>query len=54
MGFFFCSFLNRLKQELIKLILIMSLENDCYWYIISTTSLQEFAQETLPIFQGQF
>ena len=27
MGFLFCSFLNRLKQELIKLILIMLLEN---------------------------
>jgi len=26
----------------------------CYRYIISTSSLQEFAQETLPLFQGHF
>jgi len=55
MGFFFCSFFKQIETRTNTTDLnYMSLENNCYRYIISTASLQASAQEILPNFQGQF
>lgn len=55
MEFFFCSFFKQIETRTRTTNPnYMSLENNCYQHIISTASLQEFPQEILPNFQGQF
>jgi len=52
--FFFCSFLNILKQELIKLILIMSLKMIVIVILSVLHNCKSLHKETLPVFEGQF